>query len=69
MNTDLKRKTCYLQCQECGTIYVVPRKIPIEETFVKDNCPNCGMTTGLNLGDNEENIHLYMNINMDRRIY
>ena len=69
MNTDLKRKTCYLQCQKCGAVYSVPRKIPIEETFVKGNCPNCGITMGLNLGDNEDDIYLYMNINMDKRVY
>lgn len=69
MSTDLKRRTYYLQCQECGTIYIVQRKIQIEELFVKGNCPNCGVTTGLNLGDNEDDIYLYMNINMDRRAY
>ena len=69
MSTELKRKTCYIQCQDCGTIYTTPRKIPIEETFIRANCPNCGMTTGLNLGDNEDDIYLYMNINMDKRIY
>lgn len=69
MNTDLERKTCWIQCRECGTVYTIPRKVQIEEAFIKANCPRCGITTGLNLGDNEDDIYLYMDINMDRRVY
>ena len=69
MNADLKRKPCYLQCQKCGTVYTSQRKILIEELFIQSNCQSCGVATALNLGDNEDDVHLYMNINMDRRIY
>ena len=69
MSTEWKRKTCWIQCQECGTVYIIPRKIPIEKIFVKTNCPHCGVTTGLNLGDSEDDIYLYMNPNVDRFIY
>jgi Zn finger protein HypA/HybF involved in hydrogenase expression len=69
MSTDLKRKTCWVQCRECGIVYTTTRKIPVEEIFVKTNCPKCGSAMGLNLGDNEDDIYLYMDINMDRRVY
>ena len=69
MNTDRKKNASWLQCQECGTVYIYPRKIPVEEIFIKANCPRCGMTTGLNLGDKEKDIYLYMNINLDYRMY
>jgi len=69
MSTEWKRESCYIQCQTCGVIYITPHDIPIDETFVKANCPNCGITTGLNLGEDQEDIYLYMNPNMDRFIY
>lgn len=67
---DLKKKKCYhIQCQVCGTIYTVQRNIPFEEMCVKENCPNCGVVTGLNLGDNENDVYIYMNENIDPRYY
>ena len=69
MSTEWKRKSCHVQCQTCGMIYIVPRKIPVEEMFVKANCPNCGVTIGLNLGEDQDDVYLYMNINLDSRMY
>jgi predicted RNA-binding Zn-ribbon protein involved in translation (DUF1610 family) len=69
MSTEWKRKGHYVQCQTCGVIYIIHRKIPIEETFVKVNCPNCGPTTGLNLGDNEDDIYYFYNSSLDNRYY
>ena len=69
MNTDGKKKGNWLQCQECGTVYLFPHKIQVEEIFIKANCPMCGMTTGLNLGDKEEDVYLYMNENLDNRFF
>lgn len=69
MSTDWKRKRCHIQCQTCGIIYTVQHKIPIEEMYIKGNCPNCGVTTGLNLGENEDDIYVFMNENLDPRYY
>ena len=64
-----KKKCCHIQCQVCGTIYTVQRNIPFEEMCVKANCPNCGVVTGLKLGDNENDVYVYMNENIDPRYY
>lgn len=69
MNMDWKRKRCHIQCQTCGIIYTVPRKIPIEEMYIKENCPNCGVVTGLNLGENEDDVYDLYNPNLDLRYY
>lgn len=68
MSTEWKRKY-HIQCQTCGIIYTVQRNIPFEEMYVKTNCPNCGIVTGLNLGDNENDVYIYMNENVDPRYY
>lgn len=70
MSMDLKKKKCcHIQCQVCGMIYTAQRNIPFEEMYVKANCPNCGIVTGLNLGDNEDDVYVYMNENIDPRYY
>jgi hypothetical protein len=37
--------------------------------YVAADCPHCGITTGLNLGDKEEDKYLYYNVVMDERYY
>lgn len=70
MSIDLKKKKCcHIQCQTCGIIYTVQRNISFEEMYVKANCPNCGIVTGLNLGDNEDDVYVFMNENVDPRYY
>lgn len=53
----------------CGQVYQVKRQISIEELYVAADCPVCGVTTGLNLGDTEDDIYLYMCENVDPRYY
>lgn len=69
MSTDGKKIKTFIQCQTCGRIYRIPQAIPIEKLYVLTNCPDCGVTTGLNLGDNKEDVYLYMNNNLDSRYY
>lgn len=64
-----KKKCCHIQCQICGIIYTVQRNIPIEKMYVKVNCPNCGIVTGLNLGDNEDDVYVYYDNTKDPRFY
>ena len=59
----------WIQCQRCGHIYQTNKKISIEKSIVKSVCPECGGHVGLNCGDKEEDIYVYMNPNLDRRYY
>ena len=69
MDSEGKRKITYIQCQTCGEIYKIPRKVEIDTLYVDTHCPNCGVTTGLNLGDKEEDLYFYYNANLDYRYY
>ena len=69
MSIEWKRKCCHIQCQTCGIIYTIPHNIPIEEIYIKENCPNCGVVTGLNLGSDENDVYVYMCENVDPRYY
>ena len=68
MNTDGKKNYTWVQCQTCGRIYEVPYKIEVDELYVDADCPSCGDTKGLNLGDEEETYEFY-NVNLDPRHY
>lgn len=64
-----RKKITYIQCQTCGEIYKITRKVEIDKLYVAANCPNCGVTTGLNLGDKKEDLYFYLNENFDYRYY
>ena len=67
---DGRGKECTLiQCQRCGHIYQISKKISIEKSIVESVCPECSGHVGLNCGDKEEDIYVYMNPNFDRRYY
>lgn len=63
------RKCTYVQCQTCGKIFQVPYQVDIDKLYITAECQNCGETTGLNLGDKEEDIYFYYNVNLDSRHY
>lgn len=69
MSLESKKKFTWIQCQTCGEIYQIPCTVPIDQIFIAVNCPECGVTTGLNLGCDEDDIYLYMNTNTDLRYY
>ena len=69
MCLDGKNIFTWMQCQTCGAIYQVRQEIPIDKMYVGADCPHCGVTTGLNLGDKEEDKYLYYNVVMDERYY
>lgn len=64
-----RKKITYIQCQTCGDIYSVKHKVAVDVLYVNAHCPNCGITTGLNLGDSKEDLYFYWNENFDRRYY
>lgn len=63
------KQSAWVQCQSCGNIYQIADKILIEKSIIQSMCPRCGEDIGLNCGDKEEDIYLYMNINLDERYY
>ena len=64
-----EREITWVQCQHCGKIYQVNKKIPITASIVRTECPRCESYSGLNVGNNEEDIYLYMNPNVDERYF
>ena len=68
MDSDGKKIT-YIQCQTCGEIYRLPQVIAIDELYVEANCPVCGNDTGLNLGNNQDDLYYFINENFDYRYY
>lgn len=69
MSTGKKKKNTWIQCNECGKIFQIPRSVPIEELYTIARCPRCGFMMGLNLGDKKEDIYLYGNPNLDERYF
>lgn len=64
-----RKKRTYVQCQTCGKIFQVPYAVEIDKLYIEAKCSNCGETTGLNLGEKEEEIYFYYNANLDERHY
>jgi transcription elongation factor Elf1 len=58
-----------IQCQSCGHIYVINKKISIEKSIINSVCPRCGGHVGLNCGDTEDDLYIYMNPNLDERYF
>ena len=71
MCCDGKRKEAWVQCTNCGRVYqtLVSDKTTIEDMYIIDDCPNCGVITTLNLGENEEDKYLYYDVNLDASYY
>jgi hypothetical protein len=59
----------YIQCMNCGKIYVMERKVPISISIVKSECPKCKYGRGLNCGDKEEDIYYFYDNTLDERYY
>ena len=68
MKSEGKQSTL-VQCQSCGKIYQIADKVSIEKSIIQSVCPRCGDYVGLNCGDKEEDIYIYMNSNLDERYY
>lgn len=69
MEQGRKKRNTFIQCQTCGKIYLTPYEIEIDKLYIIADCPHCGMATGLNLGDKEEDVYEFYNINVDPRFY
>lgn len=69
MDSGRKKQNTFVQCQTCGEIYQIPYEVEIDKLYIEADCPKCGHQTGLNLGDKEEDIYFYYNVNLDNRYY
>ena len=63
-----KEKT-WIQCLNCGHIYIVERKIPISVSVVKSECPKCEWSKGLNCGNKEEDVYYFYDPGLDERYF
>lgn len=63
------KKRTWIQCQNCGALYQIQQKLPVDAFYIDTECPECGYEVGLNCGENEEDVYELMNINLDDRFY
>lgn len=68
MDTKGKEIT-YIQCQNCGNIHIIERKIPMSIAIVKSHCQRCGNEKGLNCGYNEMDVMELKDPYLDERYY
>lgn len=58
-----------VQCQHCGNIFRIKKKLPTDVMYIHHVCSDCGETTMLNCGNEIEDVYEFMNINIDKRYY
>lgn len=64
-----KEKKTWIQCTDCGKMYYIKKNVPIDKLYVVSVCPRCNCEKGLNCGNDEEDVYLYVNVNVDPRYY
>lgn len=63
-------KECtWIQCQSCGYIYRINKKVSIEKSIINSVCPECEYNIGLNCGDNKDDIYYFYDQTLDERYY
>lgn len=67
---NIKKETgSYVQCLNCGHIYITERKIPISVSVVKCECPKCHYVKGINCGDKEDDVSIFYDPYLDKRYF
>ena len=69
MDTKGKESGNYVQCMDCGHIYIVHKEISIEKSIVHMECPGCGCDVGLNVGDDPLDVYTFYDPYLDERYY
>lgn len=64
-----KKERSYIQCLNCGNVYIVERKIPIGNAIVNTICPKCSHKRGLNCGQSEDDVAELKDYFLDERYY
>lgn len=58
------------QCQYCGSLRWSKEPFNIEDLFTKMRCRHCQRETDhLYVGEDENDLYLYYNVNLDQRFY
>lgn len=64
-----KKDGSYVQCLNCGKIYIIERNISIDISIVKSECPRCHYGRGLNCGNDKDEIYYFYDSSLDERYY
>ena len=67
MGTEKERT--WLQCTNCGHIYIIDRKVSFEIAIVRSYCKQCGNERALNCGHSEDDAELMRDIFLDERYF
>lgn len=65
---ELESRT-FVQCCRCGKVHNVKRKYDEEALYIESTCPKCGHDKALNLGEDENDLYLYLDVNLCERYY
>ena len=66
---DTGKERAFIQCLNCGHIYIIERKISVSVSVVKSECPRCKWSKGLNCGNNEDDIYSFYDPGLDERYF
>lgn len=64
-----EKRGSWIQCTTCGEMHKSCSEYPIDEMYVNDYCPNCNSYKGLHLGNREEEIYEFYDVNLDVKYY
>lgn len=66
---NVERDQTFVQCNKCGHIHIVERKIPMEKSIIKSYCTKCGYEKALNCGYNEDDVVKLRDYFLDERYF
>lgn len=66
---DAGKERTWIQCTNCGHIYIVDRKISINMAIIRSSCPRCKWGRGYNCGHNELDIAELYDPYLDERYF
>lgn len=63
------KEITWIQCLNCGHVYVIERKIPMSISVIRSHCTRCEYEKGLNCGYNEIDVLELKDYYLDERYY
>ena len=64
-----EKEGTWVQCANCGHLYHMDKKVPIDKTYITSICPKCDYDKGLNCGTNKDDIYYFYDPVLDGRFY
>lgn len=64
-----KQEGTWIQCTNCGKIYYIECKVPMEQVYVTSYCPGCEHDRGLVLGSEKDDCYAMYDVTLDGRYY